>query len=52
MFLGKTALSGGDAGEVFTRSVAETVLYEFLREAAKQVVVHGLVLEASQQGLL
>ena len=48
----KDCVSGGDAVEVFTGSVAETVLYEFLREAAKQVVVHGLVLEASQQGLL
>ena len=45
----KDCVSSGDAVEVFTGSVAETVLYEFLREAAKQVVVHGLVLEASQQ---
>ena len=52
MFLGKTACRGGYAIEVFTGSVAETVLYEFLSEAAKQAVVHGLVLEASQQGLL
>ena len=48
----KDCVSGGYAVEVLTGCVAETVLYEFLREAVKQVVVHGLVLEASQQSLL
>ena len=33
-------MSGGDAVEVLTGSGAETVLYEFIREEAKQVVVH------------
>ena len=42
-----TVKSGGDAVEVLTRSGAETVLYEFIREEAKQVVVHEFVLEAS-----
>ena len=40
-------MSGGDAVEVLTGSGAETVLYELIREEAKQVVVHELILEAS-----
>ena len=39
----KDCVSGGDAVEVLTGSDAETALCEFIREEAKQVVVHELV---------